>query len=106
MRRAAKADRNQPEIVNALESAGATVQHLHTVGGGCPDIAVGYRGQNFLVEIKDGKAPPSARGLTDAQLLFHSIWRGQVAIAESIDDAFRIVGIKTGESPIAVEAAE
>jgi len=104
--RAARIDDNQPEIIHGLRTIGATVQPLHSVGKGCPDILVGWRGKNFLIEIKDGKAPPSARGLTDAQLLFHSIWRGQVAIAESIDDAFRIVGIKTGESPIAVEAAE
>lgn len=92
MRRAAKVDRNQSEIAGALERVGASVQYLHTVGGGCPDIAVGYGGKNYLIEIKDGKAPPSRRGLTSAQSRFHDIWRGQVSIAESVDDAMRIIG--------------
>ena len=50
----ARVDANQPVIVAALRAIGATVQHLHAVGQGCPDILVGYDGVNFLMEIKDG----------------------------------------------------
>lgn len=39
--RAAKVDKNQPEIVEALRAEGAVVQHLHAVGVGCPDLLVG-----------------------------------------------------------------
>ena len=36
MRRAAKVDANQPEIVQALRKAGCFVQPLHTVGQASP----------------------------------------------------------------------
>lgn len=90
--RAAKVDSNQPAIVDALRAIGATVQHLHAVGKGCPDLAVGWRGKTFLIEVKDGKASPSQRALTDAQVEWHGGWKGQVAIAYCPDDALRIVG--------------
>jgi hypothetical protein len=92
MRRAA-VDANQAEIVKALRKVGATVQPLHRVGQGCPDLAVGHRGVNHFIEVKDGSKPPSARGLTDAQFRWHSLWAGQVSIAESVDDALRIIGV-------------
>ena len=47
-----RVDMNQPEIVADLRGIGATVQHLHMVGKGCPDILVGFRGNNWLFEIK------------------------------------------------------
>ena len=93
MRYAAKADRNQPEIVAALERVGASVQHLHSVGHGCPDLLVGFRGRNHLIEVKDGTLPPSRRGLTDAQIRWHMLWSGEVAIANSAEDALRIIGV-------------
>lgn len=78
--RAARIDKNQPSIVAALRKLGATVLHLHTLGGGAPDLAVGYRGRNALIEIKDGDKPPSAQKLTPDEVEFHRDWRGQVAI--------------------------
>ena len=63
--RAAKVDANQVEIVEELRKAGCTVQHLHQVGKGCPDILVGYMHMNILMEIKDGEKPPSKKVLTD-----------------------------------------
>lgn len=92
MRRAA-VDANQSEIVNALRDAGATVTPLHTVGKGCPDLAVGFRGQNYLIEVKDGRKKPSDRALTEAQVEWHGGWKGQVAIAENVSDALRVIGV-------------
>lgn len=89
--RAARIDANQPEIVEALREAGCSVQLLHTVGKGCPDLLVGWQGINCLVEVKDGSKPPSARKLTPDQVEWHRDWNGQVAVAESVDDAIRIV---------------
>lgn len=91
-RRAAKIDRNQPEIVAALRSIGATVEILSAVGKGCPDILVGYRGQNYLLEIKDGLKPPSQRQLTKDQVPWHEIWQGQVAVVTNIDEATAAIG--------------
>jgi len=92
MRRAAKIDRNQPEIVRVLRAAGATVQPLHTVGDGCPDLLVGYCRQTALVEIKDGSKPPSARNLTPDQLEWHGAWRGgPLAVVNDVEGALRVL---------------
>ena len=97
MRRAAKVDRNQSEIVDALRMVGATVQPLHAVGKGCPDLVCGFRGVNYLIECKDGEKSPSRRILTPDQVDFHSTWRGQIAIAETVKDALQIIGALRGE---------
>ena len=61
MRRAAKIDANQPEIVAALEAVGASVVSTAGLGNGFPDIVVGFRGINYLIEIKDGSKPPKSK---------------------------------------------
>ena len=85
MRRAAKVDANQAEIVARFRSLGASVEPLHAVGGGVPDLLIGYEGQNYLIEVKDGKKPPSARRLTKDQIKWHGSWVGQVAIIETVE---------------------
>ena len=90
--RAASVDANQKVIVAALRDVGASVQHIHGVGGGCPDIIVGFRGVNYLIEIKDGDKPPSARKLTDAENEWHLFWHGSVHVANDIDEALEVIG--------------
>jgi hypothetical protein len=92
--RAAKVDANQPQIIAALRGVGATVQPLHTVGKGCPDLAVGWRGQTFLIEVKDGAKPPSARVLTKDQVEWHAGWKGHAAVVKSVDEALAAIGAK------------
>ena len=94
MRRAAKVDRNQSEIVHALRTAGATVQPLHTVGAGCPDLLVGFRGANFLIEVKDWKAAPSDRKLNPTQVAWHDGWKGSVAKVETAEAALAVIGAR------------
>lgn len=96
MRRAAKTDANQAEIVATLRMVGATVQPLHAVGGGVPDLLVGFRGRNYLIEVKDGRKPPSERKLTPDQVKWHAEWLGQVSVAEWPEDALRIIGATGG----------
>ena len=94
MRRAAKIDANQTQVVESLRAAGATVQSLAAVGQGVPDLLVGFRGQTVLMEIKDGRKPPSERRLTEDQLKWHGAWQGgPVAIVDGIDAALRILGV-------------
>lgn len=76
MRRAAKVDANQDAIVSVLKAWGATVQSLAAIGKGCPDLLVGYRGHTILLEIKDGRKPPSQRQLTEHQQKWMSEWKG------------------------------
>ena len=76
MRRAARIDANQGEIVSALRSVGALVQPLSEVGKGVPDLLVGIHGRLLLLECKDGAKPPSERRLTPEQEAWHAAWAG------------------------------
>lgn len=87
-RRAAKIDVNQPEIVRQIRELGWSVQHLHTIGKGCPDIMVGAKGKNYLFEIKN---PEYDGKLTDDEQEWHDAWRGQVAIAETLEDILEVI---------------
>jgi Holliday junction resolvase len=91
VRRAAKIDANQTEIVKALRQVGASVQSLASTGKGCPDLLVGFRGVNWLLEIKDGQKVKSARKLTPDQVEWHESWRGRVYIVESVDQAISLL---------------
>lgn len=82
-----KVDSNQTRVVKALRELGATVQHLHAVGKGCPDLLVGYKGSNYLLEVKDGEKAESQRKLTPDQVIWHYDWKGQVAIVTSPKEA-------------------
>jgi len=93
MRLRARVDRNQKSIVTVLRQLGATVQSLSPIGSGCPDILAGYLGKNVLMEIKDGSLPPSERRLTPDEAKWISLWRGQVVIVESIEEACAAIGV-------------
>jgi hypothetical protein len=97
MRYAARVDANQTQIVSALRAAGATVQSLSAVGQGCPDLLVGYQGINILMELKDGKKPPSERKLTSDQIVWHSEWKGVVFLVTSVDEALQLLMEKKNE---------
>lgn len=47
----AKADANQPEIVDAFRKLGAYVLHIHRLKN-CCDLVVLYKGQVVMVEVK------------------------------------------------------
>lgn len=89
MRRAAKVDANQPDIVRELRRyPGLMVEHLHTLGRGRPDIMVGFRGRNYLFEIKtDGGE------LTDQEDVWIASWTGHVEIARSAADVLEAIGM-------------
>lgn len=91
MRTAARVDANQSDIVHALRKIGCSVQHLHAVGDGCPDLLAGRAGKNYLLEVKDGSKPPSDTKLTKDQAKWHIGWRGLVHIVYSVDDAIKVV---------------
>ena len=92
MRRRAKVDSNQRAVKQALELMGCTVVSLAAVGDGCPDLLVGYRGANLLIEVKnrEGRAARKEH-LTEEQGRFRLAWRGQFDVAYSPEDACRLV---------------
>lgn len=86
MRRAARRDDNETEIVKALRKAGAYVCYLNQPA----DLLIGYKGRSILLEVKDGSKPPSARKLTPNEQKFHDEWTGGplhvvTCIAEALD---------------------
>jgi Holliday junction resolvase len=88
MRRAAKVDANQDQIVSALRAAGASVQSLAAIGKGCPDLLAARAGKMFLLEVKDGKAEPN-----ELQKRWHIAWNAEVHVVRSPDEALRVVGV-------------
>ena len=91
MRRAARVDANQAEIVKLLRKAGCSVLDMSRLGGGAPDIAIGYGGLTMLCELKDGSKPPSARKLTADEQKWHDTWTGGVRLITNPDDALLTV---------------
>ena len=96
MRRAAKVDVNQPEIVAALRKIGAAVLITSQLKNAF-DILVGYQGRLYIMEIKDGAKPPSARKLTEGELkcanMFDKV-NVKYHVPCSIDEAIEIINQK------------
>jgi len=86
MRRAARVDANQEQIVSALRVHGAYVWII-----GLPvDLLVGYNGQTFLMEIKDG---PKKR-LTKLQEDFFQNWLGSTLCRiDGVEAAIRAIQV-------------
>lgn len=87
--RRARVDANHGEIVKALRQVGASVQSLARQGEGCPDLIVGWRGQNFLIEVKSRGGKPN-----QAQNAWAEKWRGLTHVVWSVDDALTAIGAK------------
>ena len=91
MRRAARGDTNQPEIVKAIRGMGATYQHTHQIPGALDGI-IGYRGVDQRVEIKNPEKPPSARKLTELEEKEFDEWHGRKPVViETTDDVLRVL---------------
>lgn len=88
IRRAARTDNNQKEIVQALRKAGRKVWISSGVGDGFPDlvVAVPSSGKTYLLECK-GKYGK----LTEAQQEFFDNWPLQnLHIVRTIEEALQI----------------
>ena len=91
MKRAAKIDGNHNAIRDYLEAIGCSVLSLAATGKGCPDLLVGRRAINVLIEVKDPAQPKNKQKLTPDQVEFHNRWRGQVSVARTPQEAEAIV---------------
>ena len=87
--RYARDDENQSKIVQALRDVGASVADTSCFGEGFTDLVVGYRGVNYLIEVKTLRGQLNAK-----QHIFHDLWRGQKAIARTTDEALAIIGVE------------
>lgn len=87
MRRAAKVDANQPEIVEALRMIpGVTVYNTKLP----LDLAIGFRGRTYLCEVKTDEGQ-----LTRAQKQFLRTWTGHAAVVRSLSDVLTVLGIRS-----------
>lgn len=92
MRLKAKVDANQNKVVKSLRGIpGVTVAITSQLGKGFPDFIVGYKGFNWMIELKDGNKPPSARELTPDEVEFIQAWKGQVNVCNSFDEIFKLI---------------
>lgn len=83
--KAGKPDTNQHEIVTAYRALGASVGILSGVGGGVPDLVIGYLGITSLAEVKTAKGV-----IRKSQKDFKAAWRGgYIYIIRSIDDVIK-----------------
>ena len=83
MRRAAKRDFAEAEIVNTLHELKATVFRLDQP----VDIIIGYRGRTVLAEIKTGKCK-----LNENQIKFIESWNGgDIPILRNSEDAINLI---------------
>jgi hypothetical protein len=90
MRRAARRDDNEKDIIKAMRACGAFVKVINDEG--TFDLLCWYNGRTLLLEIKDGTKPPSARRLTDAEQKFHDEWPGSdLYIVNSVEEALALL---------------
>ncbi len=89
MRKIARVDCNQKIIVKGLRKYGCSVVSTHQLGGGFPDLVVGFQNRNYLVEVKDGEKPPSQKRLTPCEKEFFDNWQGQAIVIKSLEDVER-----------------
>ena len=78
---AKRVDSNQVELVEYARLLGASVEHLHKVGGGVPDLVLGYEGKNYLCEVKTIKGK-----LNDLQIKWFTKWNGQACVIRTKED--------------------
>ena len=82
-----RADTNAASIIAALRCVGASVALI----GQPVDLVVGFRGRNYLLEIKTRKGRPGAR-----QRAFFASWQGDARIVRSAEDALACIGAMRG----------
>lgn len=102
MRRAAKVDRNQAEIVAALRQIpGVTVEPGHD------DILVGYKGVTHWFEVKAPEAVSKRTGqvrateITDSERERLETWQGQYAVVWTVDQILEAIGICSAQPAVA-----
>lgn len=94
MRKRARVDDNQNEIVSRLKQIyGLSVRVTSMIGSGFPDLVLGWRGKNYLIELKDGKKSASRKKLTEHEKKMKDQWFGQFDVCESIDEILAVIGI-------------
>jgi Holliday junction resolvase len=91
-----RVDQNQKQIVSALRKKGAVVLILSNVKNAF-DLLVGYKGQLFIIEVKNGELPPSQRKLTKGELKCKAMFEAvgvTYHVIESVEQAINLINEK------------
>lgn len=91
MRKKARVDANQKEVVQELRKLGISVLHTHQLGRGAPDLILGYRNDNFMIELKDGNKTKSQQKLTPDEVEFQAKWKGNYAVCNSLEQILSVI---------------
>jgi hypothetical protein len=93
MKYAARVDKNQLATIKEFQRAmpDASVFDASACGEGFPDLVVGWRGRNYLFEVKNPDVRPSDRRLTEPQVAFHGSWQGQVHVVHSAAEMLAVM---------------
>jgi hypothetical protein len=98
-------DMNEAEIIDALRKAGASVFVLDRP----VDLLVGFRGVNYLVEVKLPLGPQGGSShsyLTPAQADFQAGWRGQLTVVRTAEEALHEIGLLSDWAPQGPDCTE
>lgn len=86
-----KKDANHREIVAAFKKLGAGVIDLSPLGYGVPDLFIGTRCINYLVEIKNPGTSYGRKGGNPLQVAWANDWPSPVYIVESMEDVLALM---------------
>ena len=90
---AARKDANHKEIVTAMRKIGAAVIDTSQIKKAF-DCLVIFQGNTFIMEIKDGAKPPSARKLTEGEIECKNLIEsrgGKYHVIKSVDEALELI---------------
>ena len=98
-----QSDANAAGIVSALRAVGASVELIASPvrRAGVPDLLVGHRGRNYLIEVKRPASGPrggGAGGLSADQRTWIAAWAGSVAVVSTVEDALTAIGLSPAAS--------
>jgi hypothetical protein len=102
-KRAQNRDKNEPEIVVALQFVGATIMFGSEI-----DLIVGFNGVNYLMEVKadaEKEYNISKGKLNKKQQKAHDEWKGQICVVYSPAEALDVIGIRGPMRVMALAAA-
>jgi hypothetical protein len=81
-----RTDKNQSEIVAGLRQFGASVWITSDCGHGAPDVVCGYRGHNYLFELKT-----ACGKLTKDEWEWQAHWQGDYHVVHSVEEAIKVI---------------
>jgi len=91
MRKRAKKDNNQDSIVKALRMIpGLSVAITSQLGNGFPDLVIGYKSKNYLIELK----LTNKSKLTPDEVRFLKNWCGHYAVCSLLEEILILIGIE------------